>query len=372
MRVLINALSVTNLSGRHVLLGHLQRLAGWTRGEHEFEVLYHTKNKDICGDLGANVRWVECPASTGDWVGRAAFEMRNLDRLATKLGTDFLFTPAGTVIPGIHHPQVVFAQNPWALVNTLDRSLAGSIKAALQRRNYASAVKKAKLMFFNSKYMRDAYRENAGAVERASEIVYQGVDDATYERAVRVPPTAYREPMQILCVSAMARHKGVETLVESLGILHQRYELPARLVLVGSWPDSAYERKIRILIESLRLAPSVSIRGHVDRSELESLYAESRIFALMSRCESFGIPAIEAQVFGTPVVSSDCCAIPEVCGNGGLFPETGNAAATALQIARLLDDDVLWAQLSHNARINASKYRWDACSRPLLRMFEDG
>ena len=90
----------------------------------------------------------------------------------------------------------------------------------------------------------------------------------------------------------------------------------------------------------------------------------------MSWCESFGIPAVEAQAFGTPVISSNCCAIPEVCGNGGVYPEPGDYQSVATKMARLLTDDNEWAQLSEAAIQNSEKYRWDLCSKPLMRIFE--
>jgi glycosyltransferase involved in cell wall biosynthesis len=370
MHVLVNALSVTNLSGRHVLLGHLERLATWTRGEHEFDVIYHAGNRDICRDLGANVRWVECSSITARWPGRVAWEASSLSGLAKRLGSDFMFTPSGTYVPRMSLPQVVFAQNPWALVSGVERTPAQQIKAALQRQNYRQAVKRASLMFFNSEYMRAAYRENACCPLNDSEVVYQALDDATHDLAKEMRALQERKSLQIVSVSAMAPHKGVETLVNALATVRQDHGLPAELVLVGAWPDAAYAKKIRSLVQNLGLESGVTIKGHVSRQELNQLYAESKVFALMSHCESFGIPAVEAQVFGTPVVSSNCCAIPEVCGEGGFFPQPGDAEGTAARIAQLLSDDEDWTRLSDQAITNASRFRWDLCSRPLLRMFE--
>jgi glycosyltransferase involved in cell wall biosynthesis len=127
---------------------------------------------------------------------------------------------------------------------------------------------------------------------------------------------------------------------------------------------------IRSLVGELNLNGAVQFKGHVSQEELYRYYAESRVFCLMSTCESFGIPAVEAQAFGTPVVSSNCCAIPEVCGEGGMYLEPGDHDSVAAQIARLLTNDDSWTQLSQAAKRNAERYRWDICSWPLLKIFD--
>ena len=79
--------------------------------------------------------------------------------------------------------------------------------------------------------------------------------------------------------------------------------------------------------------------GYTSREDLYQYYTESRLFCLMSRSESFGIPAVEAQVFGIPVISSNCCAVPEVCGKGGIYREPDDVQGVALEIFNLLTDD---------------------------------
>ena len=369
MRVLFNALSVTNLSGRHVLLGHLSKLAEWTCGQHEYVVLYHKANRDICRNLGANVEWVECPEYTSHWVMRLLWERFVLPVRLSKLNIDMYFTPAGTAAHGLRIPQIVFAQNPWCLVDGLKRSVLEKIKAFLQKREYRRAMRDATMMVFNSEYMRQAYRKNACSKEKVSKVVYQAIDDMTRSAAFSMCNTEKRAN-QVLSVSVMAPHKGIETLVKAIGMTRKLYGIPVKLVLVGGWPDSKYELQIRSLIIELNLGSVVELKGHVSEHDLYRYYAESKLFCLMSRCESFGIPAIEAQAFGIPVVSSNCCAVPEVCGKGGVYLSPDDVNGVASQIAQLLEDDKTWSDLSGAAIENAEKYRWETCSKPLMKMLD--
>lgn len=225
------------------------------------------------------------------------------------------------------------------------------------------------MIFFNSEYMRQAYRENAGFPEKSSAIVYQGIDDETYSAAEVFRKTAKKDKYAILCVSVMAPHKGADILTLAIGRLVHDYKIPVKLSLVGPWPDSRYQKKVKQLIGNLNIENNVTIDGFVSKDRLHRYYAESKIFCLMSQCESFGIPAVEAQAFGTPVVSSNCCAIPEVCGHGGVYLDADDYEGTAQAIARLIAEGGNWEALSEAAQKNAAKYRWDICSKPLLQMF---
>jgi glycosyltransferase involved in cell wall biosynthesis len=286
-----------------------------------------------------------------------------------QFGADVVFTPAGTATPGLRVPQVVFAQNPWSLVSGIVRTPPQRLKAGLQRRAYREAMKTARVMVFNSRYMRRAYRENAGRRERESVIVYQGIDEKTRRAAESARNVISRKRFQMLCVSAMAPHKNAETLVEAAALVRDRHRVPATVVFVGAWPDAAYAARIRALVQRRGLGGRVTFAGHVSKAELHRRYAESRVFCLLSRCESFGIPAVEAQAFGTPVVGGRCCAVPEVCGKGGVYPPPGDAAAAARCLAELLTDDDRWRRLSDAARRNANRFRWSDCSRPLVEIF---
>ena len=225
------------------------------------------------------------------------------------------------------------------------------------------------MMFYISEYLRGAYHANAGREAARSEILHPSLGSDIAADANRAR-SEVRARHRIVSASAMARHKNVETLLVALSIVRSRDAIPAELLLIGGWPDPAYEHEMRKRAEQLGVAEAVTWTGHVPRRELLSHYAAARVFCSMSRCESFGIPAVEAQAFGTPVVCSNRGAIPEACGAGGLYVEPDDATGAAKALAELMTDYATWNRYSQAAMKNAQEYVGDAASRPLLKMFE--
>ena len=365
MHLIINALSVTNSSGRHVLLGHLRELAATLNETHRFTVLHHPENAQMRESLGTHVQWHLCPAGTDHWLKRSLWERTSFPRLVRELKGDAIFTPAGISYAGINVPQIVFCQNPWCMVRDVHRRLPEYGKAFLQRSAYRKAVRRAEVMVFNSSFMRDAYTQNAGAEPKQSVIAYQGIDEGTFNRAEAIRNDVQENPHQILTVSVMGAHKGLETLCEALRLLKGR-GIAFNWKIIGAWPDGVYKESILRKIQEGDLADLVEIEGHVSLETLHHAYAESRVFCLMSRCESFGIPAVEAQVFGTPVVTSLGCAMPEIDGEGGLYPPRGDAEATANALERILTDEALRQKLHQRALSNSARFHWRDCSAPLV------
>jgi glycosyltransferase involved in cell wall biosynthesis len=370
MRVLVNCLSIGSLSGQHVVFGFLARLVEWTRGEHEW-VLLHDESATLPDSVrGPHVALLPVSSRLRSWAARMPWEAARLPALLRRERIDLLLNPSGALLPGVPCPQVVLCQNPWGFVPRAHRNWRDRSKAALQRVGYRRAFRSADLILFISDHLRSLYRAAAGpGREATSDVAHVGIDDETFAAADRLRDEVPRDDRLILSVSAMAHWKGTETLVSALRRLLDR-GVSARLRLVGPWPDAAYESQIRSQIASLNLHDAVEIAGQVTKDQLHRSYAQARVFALLSHCESFGIPAAEAQAFGAPAVVSTGCAMPEVCGPGALAGPPGDVDWTADSLERLLTSNDDWSRLSRAALDNSRRFHWEETARPFLRIFD--
>ena len=89
----------------------------------------------------------------------------------------------------------------------------------------------------------------------------------------------------------------------------------ARLVMVGA-PTPALTKQAA----QLGLTGAVHVLDRVSREDMATLYTTASVLLFPSIYEGFGLPVLEAQMCGTPVVCSDAGSLREVAGEGTTFP----------------------------------------------------
>lgn len=369
MRVAINALPINNFSGRNVVVGHVSQWQRACGDRHRFVVIHHRGNRHLREALGDAFDWFEVEGLGVDWRSRLAWEVARLPGILRRLRAELLLSTSGALSPRVPVPQWVLAQNPWCFFPRFHRDSLDKLKAALQRRGYRRAQREADAMFYLSDFLRSLYESDADRPPRAGRTVYVGVDDKLFEEgAQRAVAFEERRP-EVVALSVMARHKAIEDVVEAIALA--RYEVAEIcLTLVGPWPDASYRSEIEALIATRRLGDCVEITGEVDDTALRQHMRRARAFCLLSRCESFGIPAIEAQTQGTPTLVADVCAPPEVAGPGGAVVTPGDASSAAEILVAWITNEAAWSEASERARRNAERFRWEQVSQPLIEYFE--
>jgi glycosyltransferase involved in cell wall biosynthesis len=112
-------------------------------------------------------------------------------------------------------------------------------------------------------------------------------------------------------VSQLIPHKNLNTLIEVMSRIKERkIDLPQKLLISGVNGES--REKLERQIESRGLGQEVVLTGFVEDAERNTLYRDSRAFLFPSVFEGFGMPPVEAMLFGTIVIATDKTCIPEV------------------------------------------------------------
>ena len=96
-----------------------------------------------------------------------------------------------------------------------------------------------------------------------------------------------------------------------------------------------------------------------------------KAFLFPSTYEGFGIPPIEAQAVGAPVLASDIPALREVLRpESALWFGPGEPAQVAQALGIVDRDPARVAQLSEEGRRNADRFSWQDSARALSELID--
>ena len=194
--------------------------------------------------------------------------------------------------------------------------------------------------------------------------LYQPVRDPAMIDKVRAHYRVGKD--YILAIGTIHPRKNYARLIEAFGKLDAtRRDL--RLVIVGKhgWLyDEIYTR-----VKSLNLQSRISFLDYVPSSDLPVLLSGARLLAFPSLYEGFGLPVLEAQACGTPVVCSMVSSLPEAAGDGALFVDPFDVDAIAGAMQRALDDASIRTQLIENGFRNIRRFSWEQSARKVLQLF---
>jgi len=106
------------------------------------------------------------------------------------------------------------------------------------------------------------------------------------------------------------------------------------------------------------LTERVHFTGVVAESELPSLYRKAIFLFFPSLYEGFGLPIVEAMACGTPVITSDVTAMPEIAGDAALLVDPTSIESMTKAITGLMEDGSLREELRAKGLARAAKFSW--------------
>lgn len=166
----------------------------------------------------------------------------------------------------------------------------------------------------------------------------------------------------VLFVGSILKHKNIIRLVEAFSSV----ETDLKLVIAGYCKDASYLSEILKATAELGLsADRFQYIEFVAEDDLPSLYAGARVFVLPSLHEGFGVPIIEAMACGTPVITSNCSAMPEVAGDAALLVDPYSVESIASAMREVLENTELLKTLRAAGLERVKAFRWSYSAQKL-------
>lgn len=141
------------------------------------------------------------------------------------------------------------------------------------------------------------------------------------------------------------------------------------LVIVGSkgWLSD----EIYALPKKLNIEKRVKFLGYVPEKDLPALYSNAEALLFPSLFEGFGLPILEAQACGCPVITSNISSMPEIAGKEGAILVDPYSVDQIAEAMVQMNDGRIRGELIKAGFENAKRFSWEKCAKETLGVLEE-
>lgn len=158
------------------------------------------------------------------------------------------------------------------------------------------------------------------------------------------PAPLPNNPIPVLLQIGTKANKNIARLAQALEGAN------VQLRIIGKPTDQTEEMLIKHKID-------YSWVSHLSENELIREYAQCDALVFVSTLEGFGMPIVEAQAIGRPVITSAVSAMPEVAGEGACLVDPFDVSMIREGIDQVLKDESYRNSLVQKGFINVQQYQ---------------
>lgn len=282
-----------------------------------------------------------------------------------------VFHSPDALLPPLHHARGVVTIHDLSHMiypEYMDPGIAKFFDKAMRK-----SIERARMVIAVSEATKQDLVRLLGVSEDKIEVIYNGV-------STKFSPVRDEEQLSnmrnrykivhpfILSIGSVQPRKNLQRLITAYSILRQRRELTHQLLFIGGggWLSDDLFRQI----EGLGVAEDIRFLGYVPDEELPTLICLADVFAFPSLYEGFGLPALEAMACGTPVVSSNISAMPEVLGDAALLVDPLDVECLAETLRQILLNDQLRTELTKQGFKRSQRFTWVKAAQKYLEVYE--
>jgi glycosyltransferase involved in cell wall biosynthesis len=194
---------------------------------------------------------------------------------------------------------------------------------------------------------------------RKQRVINPGVDERFK------PMKLKRDKITLGFFANFSYKKGVDKAIEVFKIVKKKYDV--KLILAGGELQTVYQRQfnVREMIKGLK---DVEIMGYIPDKDVVKLYNSFDFYLFPSIEEGFGIPILEAQKCGVPVLTFEWANIPEETKAKTI--QCKDVEDMARKIMYLIENKDEYRKISEKGRKYASKFTWKNFVENHIKVYE--
>ncbi len=192
-------------------------------------------------------------------------------------------------------------------------------------------------------------------------VIYNAVDKEKFYKPDEQDPCL---PKYILAVSSQNYHKNFQGLVDAFNTVKDKIK-NVDLYIVGNSGIQSFSKVDLDMDESVKDG-RIHFLGRIDDDKLVKVYQEASLFVFPSFYEGFGIPPIEAQACGCPVMASDQASMPEILADSVMYFNPFDSNDLSKKLIMFFNDTNIGDNLSKKGIENIGRFDWDLSMKKIL------
>jgi len=172
----------------------------------------------------------------------------------------------------------------------------------------------------------------------------------------------------ILFVGGAEPRKNHQVLFEAFA---QSPKLIEELSLVAIGDETVRDTSLRQTTQALGLSEVVTCPGFLSTADLRVVYSKAVALVFPSLYEGFGMPLLEAMACGTPIITGQDTALPEVAGDAALYVNVQDSEQLGAVLEKLVDDSDLQEQLRKKGFERVKHFSWERAARETLAIYQE-
>lgn len=195
---------------------------------------------------------------------------------------------------------------------------------------------------------------------------YERIDQQSERRRIRDKHKLSEK--YILFVGNFNPRKNLERIIKAFDQMKVKHGLEHKLVIVG---EKGWKFDQQRALEGISSSEDICFVNYVENKDLAIIYSMADLFVFTTLYEGFGIPLIESQKCGTPVLASNNSCFAEVAGKGAIYVDPYSENDICEEMHRILTNEELKQQLITEGYKNADRFSWEHSAEKLYKVIEE-
>lgn len=281
-----------------------------------------------------------------------------------RLSLEMLFSPPEVLFVPAHTVPLIHPERTIVTVHGLEYEFSPESYSWYERCYMRLSIRysvrvASRVVAVSENTRRDLIRLYGASASKVT-VVYEGVDEPADMLSQKPNEHSVTRQPYFLFIGRIEMRKNIARMIEAFELFKARTGLPHALLLAGK-PGHGY-KAIRARIQNSEFRANIRAIGYVSEGEKWVYLKNAEALLFPSLYEGFGLPVIEAQQAGVPVITSNISSLPEIAGEGAVLVDPLSSLALAEAMETLVRNPEKRADIMGKASQNSKRFSWEKCA----------